>query len=241
MTEPTAVERALATAGRDLAALERPFALVGGLAVSVRAEVRFTRDVDFAVVVTDDTDAEALVYSLRELRYAPTESVEHEARKRLATVRLLASAGVRVDLLFASSGIEAETVARASTVALALIVAWRSRGSRNEPRTRLNLPSPSWAQDLPPAHHGRDELHAVRQPNTLPPLRGAELSNGHAMERLRLRGRGQHLRNQLLPRPIRSKQVPYAAGGCEGADTKYSAPCRGWRESANSTTMLPSD
>jgi|GEM_PF-4672787 len=33
---------------RALEARERPFALVGGLAVSVRGEVRFTRDVDLA-------------------------------------------------------------------------------------------------------------------------------------------------------------------------------------------------
>ncbi len=42
----------------DIAALLRrqrvPFALVGGLAVSIRGEVRFTRDVDIAVSVDGD-------------------------------------------------------------------------------------------------------------------------------------------------------------------------------------------
>jgi hypothetical protein len=45
MTDP-APERALAAIARELTERGRRFALVGGLAVSVRAEVRFTRDVD---------------------------------------------------------------------------------------------------------------------------------------------------------------------------------------------------
>jgi hypothetical protein len=36
-----------------------PFALVGGLAVSVPAEPRFTRDIDLAVAVAGDVEAEA--------------------------------------------------------------------------------------------------------------------------------------------------------------------------------------
>lgn len=39
---------AIERASRDLATLERGWALVGGLAVSVRTEPRFTRDVDLA-------------------------------------------------------------------------------------------------------------------------------------------------------------------------------------------------
>jgi hypothetical protein len=39
-------EDALADAVRELRRLEKRFALVGGLAVSVRGEVRTTRDVD---------------------------------------------------------------------------------------------------------------------------------------------------------------------------------------------------
>lgn len=82
----------------------------------MRAEVRFTRDVDLAVCVNDDADAEALVYELRAAGYAPLASVEHSTRQRLATVRLLSPQGVKVDLLFASSGIEDEVVARATAV-----------------------------------------------------------------------------------------------------------------------------
>lgn len=44
---------------------DRRFALVGGLAVSVRAEVRFTRDVDIALVAQADDDVERLIRELR--------------------------------------------------------------------------------------------------------------------------------------------------------------------------------
>ena len=118
MAKPGAVERALAAAARDLRASEKRFALVGGIAVSVRAEVRFTRDVDIAVAVTDDAEAEALVFDLRSRGYVPSASVEHDARGRLATIRLLSSVKIKVDLLFASSGIEGETVARATPLEL---------------------------------------------------------------------------------------------------------------------------
>jgi hypothetical protein len=59
MAEP-APELALVAICRELVRLGRRFALVGGLAVSVRAEVRFTRDVDIVVLVADDTEAESL-------------------------------------------------------------------------------------------------------------------------------------------------------------------------------------
>jgi len=115
MTEP-APELALAAICRELLRLGRRFALVGGLAVSVRAEVRFTRDVDIAVAVADDSEAEALTHELRLAGYSAVASVEHEKRHRLSTVRLMSPSGVKVDLLFASSGIEAEIVDRATPI-----------------------------------------------------------------------------------------------------------------------------
>jgi hypothetical protein len=99
-----------------LRAEKRAFAVVGGLAVSTRCEPRFTRDVDVAVTVVDDADAEALVRGLRARGYRPTATVENDATARLSTVRLLSPQGVTVDLLFASSGIEQEVVARATEV-----------------------------------------------------------------------------------------------------------------------------
>lgn len=118
MSELSALENALRGTVEELRARGRRFALVGGLAVSVRAEVRFTRDVDLAVVVLDDADTEGLVFELRGKGYRPLASVEHETQGRLATVRLLAPQGVKVDLLTASSGIEHEVVEGATPVTL---------------------------------------------------------------------------------------------------------------------------
>jgi predicted nucleotidyltransferase len=118
MGEPGSIEHALGAAIASLQKANRRFALLGGLAVSVRAEVRFTRDVDLAVQVDSDADAEALVFELKAAGYQPVASVEHEERHRLSTIRLLSPWGVKIDLLFASSGIESEIVDRATTVLL---------------------------------------------------------------------------------------------------------------------------
>lgn len=95
-------------------------ALVGGLAVSVRTEPRFTRDIDLAVITIDNTSAEALVNQLVSKGFGVLATVEQEAVGRLATVRLLppdqTEEGVVVDLLFASSGIEAEIVRTAEKI-----------------------------------------------------------------------------------------------------------------------------
>ena len=104
----------------DLEQMEAPTALVGGLAVSVRAEPRFTRDVDFAVAVADDRGAERVIFALQGLGYRTRMVLEQEATGRLATVRLLPprteDEESLVDLLFASSGIEPEIVARAESL-----------------------------------------------------------------------------------------------------------------------------
>src|SRR3954470_23434331 len=100
MAEPPAIERALAAAVDSLRSANRGFALVGGLAVSVRAEVRFTRDVDMAVQVSDDADAEGLIFTLKASGYRPVATVEHEERHRLATIRLMSPHEIKLDLLF---------------------------------------------------------------------------------------------------------------------------------------------
>ena len=97
------------------------FALVGGLAVSVRTEPRFTRDADLAVAVTSDAQAETLIATLRALGYRIDSVVEQDAVGRLATVRLERSTETDapvIDLLFASSGIETEIVADAEPIEL---------------------------------------------------------------------------------------------------------------------------
>ena len=97
-------------------------AVVGGLAVSARTEPRFTRDADICVAVEDDAEAEALIRGLQRQDFAVEAVVEQEATGRIASARLVATrpseAGVVLDLLFASSGIEADIVAGAETMEL---------------------------------------------------------------------------------------------------------------------------
>jgi hypothetical protein len=90
------------------------FALVGGLAVSARTEPRFTRDIDLAVASATDAAAEDLVRRLVQDGWTIDAITEQDAVGRLATVRLqpprdVGTAAV-IDLLLASSGIEAELV-----------------------------------------------------------------------------------------------------------------------------------
>lgn len=115
----TLLASALERAARDLGELRASYALIGGLAVSVRCEPRFTRDL--AVAVASDVEAEALVHALVRRGYRPLAQLEQETTKRLATVRLrppgeVGEKGVVIDLLFASSGLEPDIVAAAETL-----------------------------------------------------------------------------------------------------------------------------
>jgi predicted nucleotidyltransferase len=108
------VESALRKAAVDLNAIGVRWALVGGLAVSARAVPRFTKDLDFAVAVENDGEAEDVVHRLRARGYEPLEVLEQDYVERLSGVRLARKGSdVIVDLLFASSGIENEVVASA--------------------------------------------------------------------------------------------------------------------------------
>ncbi len=110
------LETSLADIAERLRAFDRKFALVGGLAVSFRAEVRFTRDIDIAVAVINDADFEALIFALQPVGYAVAATVEHTRLQRLATVRLRSPSGSVVDLMAASCGIEREIVERAMPI-----------------------------------------------------------------------------------------------------------------------------
>ena len=108
----------LRASSSELARQLAGFALVGGLAVSARTEPRFTRDIDLAVAVADDHDAERRVREMVAAGFSVDSAVEQTATGRLATVRLRPPGrpGSIVDLLFASSGIEPEIVARAESI-----------------------------------------------------------------------------------------------------------------------------
>ena len=107
------LEETLRQAVADLTGAGARFALVGGLAVSVRTEPRFTRDADLAVAVSSDSEAEQIIHRLRMLGYRVESLVEQDAVGRLAAARLTRAHDARgpvIDLLFASSGIEPELV-----------------------------------------------------------------------------------------------------------------------------------
>lgn len=109
------VEQELRRAVADLDALGVRWALVDGLATSVRSVPRFTKDLDFAVAVANDSEAEDVVLRLCGRGYQPVEVLEQDYVERLSGVRLeRTGSDVIVDLLFASSGIEDEVVANAT-------------------------------------------------------------------------------------------------------------------------------
>lgn len=117
----SALEAALRAIAGELERRGLKWALVGGLAVTARAEPRTTRDVDVAVPVPDDASGEDLVFQLSASGWDVLGTVEQDATGRLATVRLRPplerrARGVVVDLLFASSGIEGEVAAAAERI-----------------------------------------------------------------------------------------------------------------------------
>jgi hypothetical protein len=163
----TPVESALRRAVADLNALKVKWALIGGLAISVRSVPRFTKDLDFAVAVAGDPEAEDVVHRLGGRGYQPLEVLEQDYVDRMSGVRLGQSGSdVVVDLLFASSGIESEVVAGATrldvlpklSVPVATaghLIALKVLAGRNQDLTDLEalIPSAS-AADLDVARSG---------------------------------------------------------------------------------------
>jgi hypothetical protein len=94
----------MARIAADLAAEGAQFAVVGGHAVSARTEPRFTRDIDLAVAVAGDRQAESLVGRLVQRGFRIVALVEQEATGRLATVRLEHGATICCSQPRASSG-----------------------------------------------------------------------------------------------------------------------------------------
>jgi hypothetical protein len=113
-----AMHELIARIAADLVAVQARFAVVGGHAVSAWTEPRFTRDLDLAVAVADDRQAEALVGTLVARGYRIVALIEQETTGRLATVRLehASAPGVVVDLLFATAGIEPEVAGAARSL-----------------------------------------------------------------------------------------------------------------------------
>ncbi len=117
---PSNLVGTLRRAERDIQRLRLKWALVGGIAVSLRTAPRTTKDVDVVIAVADDTEAEKIGASFLQLGYQTFQHLEHRSTGRLSTLRLRppppASREVMVDLLLASSGIEPEIVAAATHI-----------------------------------------------------------------------------------------------------------------------------
>ncbi len=111
----TGIEGAFRSLVADLRRCDVEFALVGGWAVSARAEPRLTVDIDIAAAVDDDEQAATLIAAMTGLGYRPGAVTEQDVTGRLATVRLTHRdrPHLVIDMLFASCGIEQEIVADA--------------------------------------------------------------------------------------------------------------------------------
>lgn len=99
-----------------LRGLKVEFALVGGIAVSLRTIERFTKDVDIAISVETSSAAEMVANSFRSAGFLIAYYLEKEDDGSLMTVRLTTGGEVElfIDLLFATSGIEREVIADAT-------------------------------------------------------------------------------------------------------------------------------
>lgn len=105
------LEFALRRLGADLSSREIPWALVGGLAVTLRASPRTTADIDVMVPLPGDPQAESLIGFLISRGWR----VEREFTDREGSVRLRGPlpASETVDLMLHVAGIEAEVAAGA--------------------------------------------------------------------------------------------------------------------------------
>ncbi|MGH2633774.1 MAG: nucleotidyl transferase AbiEii/AbiGii toxin family protein [Tepidiformaceae bacterium] len=114
------LESSLRRVKRDLNAIGVPWALVGGLAVSARAGSRSTKDIDAAVAIDSEPEADALVNQLLGLGYRTAMILEDPETRKLSTVRLFAplvdERELLFDLLMRTCGIEHEVISSATDV-----------------------------------------------------------------------------------------------------------------------------
>ncbi|MEX2213368.1 MAG: nucleotidyl transferase AbiEii/AbiGii toxin family protein [Phycisphaeraceae bacterium] len=113
--------RLLKRVAADLDRLDIRWALVGGMAVSARTKPRFTHDLDFAIAVASDAEAEAVIRSLVTESYQMPQVFEQTRAGRLGIVRMKAPYDREyfVDLIFASSGVEPELIEAATPLRVA--------------------------------------------------------------------------------------------------------------------------
>jgi len=117
------IEQLLRRSVADLDSLAVRYAMVGGLAFGMRAEPRFTRDIDFTIAVDTEHDAEAVTGKLIVEGYFPQYEIANRITGKLATFRMRHKRSVAglpvdespfIDLLFSHCGIEREVVETAT-------------------------------------------------------------------------------------------------------------------------------
>jgi hypothetical protein len=98
---------------------EVPFAVIGGIAVAVRGESRFTADVDLVLGIDLD-QARELLANVEESPFRPLFT---DAQEVLETSFLLPlrhkESGIKVDLAIGMSGFEQQVIARSTDVPIA--------------------------------------------------------------------------------------------------------------------------
>lgn len=94
------------------------YAVVGGIAIGARVDPRTTKDIDFAIQVDDDAQADALIFALRQRGYS-IAAVFQRKDGRLATARTFDASRVLIDYLFNTARIEREVVDAATRMDVA--------------------------------------------------------------------------------------------------------------------------
>lgn len=114
------LEKALIRLEIDLRQLRLRWALIGGLAVSTRAEPRTTQDLDVTMAVEDDREADRIARDFLSRGYQMDSLLTQADTDDMIGVRLLTpvedARGILVDLLYGFSGIEQEVVAAAELI-----------------------------------------------------------------------------------------------------------------------------
>ena len=117
MHEP--LQQTLVDAVKFLDAERVPYALIGGLAVSLRGQPRMTADVDM-VILADVPRALALVRALEVSNFKPLfDGVAEVVQKAFILPLRHRVTNVKVDLALGLSGFERQTLARAERLPLA--------------------------------------------------------------------------------------------------------------------------
>jgi len=113
-------------AKRDLDEINARYALIGGLAIGARTQLRFTQDADLTVAVQSDTQAEQIAGHLIRSGYQIMTELDHAPTGRIGVLRLVSPVASKsavdqdelplLDLLIHSTGIEKEVVSQAQVI-----------------------------------------------------------------------------------------------------------------------------